>query len=154
MTAQAQNVEQNVLIYITPMEGGLNNFISAEILKQKVPFEITLTQDNGRYILMGSMTKHDANKSNSLLDKISNWTNLLEIDDSNQASVMLADPQTQKVLWATNVGDNRVVMKLFESGGQKKLAKSIVEKMKKDLFPEPSKIKKVIDVIMDKDEEK
>lgn len=151
-SAQAQEIEQNVLIYITPMEGGLNNFLAAEILKQQLPFEITLAQDKARYILIGSMTKHDGNKSSSLLDKLTKWTNLLEIDDSNQASVMLADPVEQKVLWATNVGDNRKIMKLFESAAQKKLANDIVSKMKKDLFPEPSKVKQVFDRIIKKDE--
>lgn len=121
------------------------------MMKQGIPFEITLAQKKARYIILGSMTARDANKSNSLLDKLSNWTNLLEIDDATQASVMIADPQEEKVLWATNVGDNRVVMKLFESGGQRKLAKSIVDKMKKELFSGTSMMQQTINKVMGKD---
>jgi len=122
-------VESGATVYIAPMNNGLNTFISAEMLKQKVPLVITTQESKAAYILTGSS-----------LDKGSNakWYDVAfgtaGTRDSVQASVTLVRVKDKSVVWAGSAGDRSVVFGVLKRGGERKAALRVVRGLKKDLF--------------------
>jgi hypothetical protein len=48
-------LKKNAKIFIEEMEGDLDGFIRAEMVKRKVPLEVLLTPEGADYIMTGSL---------------------------------------------------------------------------------------------------
>lgn len=111
-------------IYITPMEGQLDGFIAPEIIKQKVPVTVVLTEGEADFVLVGASIKAD--------DK---WYHVaFGGKDKNEGNVRLLNVKEKSMVWAGEAGDRSLLYGGLKRGGQRKVAERIVNKMKKDCF--------------------
>jgi hypothetical protein len=101
-------------IFIEPMQGDLQPFIAAEIVKKKLPVVIVMERKNADYILAGSFIKGDDNK--------------------NQGSVQLLNVKDKTLVWAGEANDRSMFWGGWSRGAQSKVADRILNKMKNDLF--------------------
>lgn len=118
----------NSIIYVTPMEGGLHEFIRSEIFRKKVPLRISLSQKEADYILTGSMVKKGSTS------KWYHWMlGAAGRADSSQASVSLVKKGSRTLLWSSSVGDRSFWWGMLKKKGERKLAQRIVAKLKKTI---------------------
>ena len=111
-------------IFIAPMRGNLRPFITAEIVKKKLPFVVVTDKKKAQYILAGSFIKGD--------DK---WYHkAFGVTNKNEGSVRLLNVKNKTLVWAGEAGDRSLPLGGWSRGGQRKVAGRIVSKMKKDLF--------------------
>lgn len=132
--SRAELIPQGSKIYITPMEGTLDSYITAEIIKQQLPAVVVVEPKEAQYILMGSMTSKEGSWHQTAKDVLLILNGISSMRDKNQSSVLLVNPKTKSVIWAVNVGDRRFFLQLFQRTGAPKLAKKIVKRMKKQVF--------------------
>jgi hypothetical protein len=110
--------------FLAPMQGNLEGFISAEIIKQKLPLSITTDENSADYVLTGTSIKAD--------DK---WYHVVfGGKDKNEGNVTLINTKEKTVVWAGEAGDRSMWWGGFKRGGERKVADRIVSRMKKDLF--------------------
>src|SRR5262249_9867014 len=123
LTAQAQwRIQPGAKIFITNMEGGLDGFIAAEILKQKLPVVVTTDENAADYILSGAAIKADDKWFNSVFGG----------KDKNEGNVKLMSVRDKAVVWAGEAGDRSLWWGSLKRGGQRKVADRLVSKMKDD----------------------
>ena len=125
--AQNKSVKHSLAgakIFIAPMQGNLRPFITAEIVKQKLPFVVVTEKKKAQYILAGSFTKGD--------DKWYHKT--FGVTNKNEGGVQLINVKNKTLVWAGEAGDRSLPLGGWSRGGQRKVADRIVSKMKKDLF--------------------
>lgn len=127
--AFAQSIESGASVYIAPMENGLEQFISAEIFKQKLPITITANEKSAQYALVGKSVDKGSNVK---------WYDVVwgtaGRHDTIQASFSLVRKTDKAIVWAANAGDRSAWWGLLKRGGERKVALRIVKSMKKDLF--------------------
>lgn len=118
-------VPKNSIVFITPMDGALHEFIKAEIFRKKVPLRVTTSEGEAEYILTGTMVKKEgAGKWYHYL------TGTAGTADTAQASVSLFKRGEKTVLWATDVGDRSVWWGMLKKKGERKIAQRVVSKLK------------------------
>jgi hypothetical protein len=123
LSAQTR-VEQGSKLFIAKMEGGLDGFISSEVIKKKLPVTIITDENNADFVLTGTSIKAD--------DK---WFHtVFGGKDKNEGNVQLISVKEKRVVWAGEAGDRSLIWGSWSRGGQRKVADRIVSKMKKDLF--------------------
>jgi hypothetical protein len=111
-------------LFLAAMQGNLEGFISAEIIKQKLPVSITTDENSADYVLTGTSIKAD--------DK---WYHtVFGGKDKNEGNVTLINTKQKTVVWAGEAGDRSMWWGGFRRGGERKVADRIVSRMKKDLF--------------------
>ena len=111
-------------LFLSAMPGNLEGFISAEIIKRKLPLSLTTDENAAEYILLGTSLKGD--------DK---WYHVVfGGKDKNEGNVTLVNVKEKTVVWAGEAGDRSMWWGGFKRGGERKVADRIVSKMKKDLF--------------------
>jgi hypothetical protein len=122
--AQAQsNVAAGAKVFITNMEGSLDGFIVAEILKQKVPVVVVTDEANADYILACGFMRGD------------HWYNgVFGGEDRNEGGVKLMSVKDKAVVWAGEAGDRSLWFSTLKHSGERKVADRIVSDMKHDLF--------------------
>ena len=127
--ATASLIPAGSKIYIIPMENGLDQFISTEMLKKKVPVQIVLDESQADYILTGTAVKKEGS---------SKWYHYLTgtagTSDSMQSSVTLINPKTKTLVWGTSVGDRSVFWGMLKKKGERKIAQRVVSKFKGQVF--------------------
>ncbi|MBU0505961.1 MAG: hypothetical protein ABII18_12555 [bacterium] len=117
------------VIYITPMEGGLHEFLRSEIFKKKVPLSIALKEKDADYILTGTMVQKGST------GKWYHWlVGAAGRADSSQASVSLIKKGSRTLLWSSSVGDRSFWWGMLKRKGERKLAQRIVAKLKKTII--------------------
>lgn len=122
------HIEENSRLFISPMESNLNEFISAEIVKQKLPLVLVLAERDADYILTGLSQQTEV----KWYDVISG--SLVGGKDRLEASAKLVRVKDKTFVWAGESGDRSLIFGGLKRGGQRKLAERIVKKMKEDLF--------------------
>ena len=125
--AQNKSVKHSLAgakIFIAPMQGNLRPFITAEIVKQKLPFVVVTDEKKAQYILAGSFIKGDEKWYHTTLG----------VTNKNEGSVRLLNVKNKTLVWAGEAGDRSLPLGGWSRGGQRKVAGRIVSKMKKDLF--------------------
>lgn len=124
--AQPAQVRPGARVYIAPMEGDLHTFLAAEIIKQKVPINVVISDELADYILTGVSVKTGEGK----------WFDVMfgTPKDKNEGSAQLVSVATKSLVWAGEAGDRSLMWGSLKRGGQRKVASRIVSKMKKDLF--------------------
>ncbi len=129
-TVQAGNkIGANEKIFVAPMENGLDQFVSAEILKQKLPVTLTIDEEQAAYVLTGKSVDKGSN---------SKWYDVVfgtaGTRDSVQGSISLIRKSDKSIVWANAQGDRSVWWGILKRGGERKVAIRLVHRMKKDLF--------------------
>ena len=114
-------------IFIAPMKGDLHPFISAEIVKKKLPLVVVREKKKAHYILAGSFIKSDEKWHHTAFG----------VTDQNEGSVRLINVKNNTLVWAGGAGDGSLLLGGWSRGGQSKVAGRIVNKMKKELFSHP-----------------
>ena len=125
--AQNKSVKHSLAgakIFIAPMRGNLRPFITAEIVKKKLPLVVVTDKKKAQYILAGSFIKGD--------DKWYHKT--FGVTNKNEGGVQLINVKNKRLVWAGEAGDRSLPLGGWSRGGQLKVADRIVNKMKKDLF--------------------
>ena len=123
--AQAQsNVPAGAKIFIANMEGGLDRFIAAEILKQKLPVVVVPDEAVADYVLAGGSIKADDHWYNSVFGG----------RDTNEGGVKLMSVKDKAVLWADEAVDRSLWFSDLKHSGERRVADRIVSDMKDDLF--------------------
>lgn len=124
-TAQTtKKIPEGSKVFIAPMENDLDGFISAEVLKKKLPIVIVTQEDGADFILTGGSIKGD--------DK---WYHtVFGGKDKNEGNVQIISVKDKAIIWAGEAGDRSLWWGGFKRGGQRKVADRIVSKMRKDLF--------------------
>ena len=121
-------VEINSRLYIGQMEENLDNFIAAEVIKQKLPMHLVLDERDADYILTGLSQKTEV----KWYDVVSG--SIVGGKDRMEASAKMVRVKDRTFVWAGESGDRSLIFGALKRGGQRKLAERIVSKMKQDLF--------------------
>ena len=111
-------------IFIAPMEGGLNSFIAAELIKRKVPVTVVTDESMADYILAGSALEGDNRWFHTVFGG----------KDKHEGSVQLIGVESKTVVWAGEAGSRSLWMGGLKRGGMRKVAGRLAKKMKKNLF--------------------
>lgn len=122
-------IPEQSAVFIAPMENGMDQFITAEMINQKVPVSLVLNEASADYILAGTAVKREGSHK---------WYNFLTgtagMTDSVQTSISLVSKKEKKIVWAGNAGDRSVMFGIMKKGGERKTALRIVRKFKSDVF--------------------
>jgi hypothetical protein len=111
-------------VYIAKMEGGLDGFITTEIIKKKLPITIVTEDTTADFVLVGGSIKADDKWYHSVFGG----------KDKNEGNVQLLSVKDKTIVWAGEAGDRSLMWGSFRRGGQRKVADRIVSKMKDQLF--------------------
>lgn len=126
-TLNAGNVKlvpEGAKVFIAPMEGGLDGFIAAEIMKKKIPITVVTDEKDAEFVLTGGAIKAD--------DK---WYNtIFGGKDKNEGNVKMLSIANKQMVWAGEAGDRSLWWGNLKRGGQRKVADRLVQQMAKDLF--------------------
>jgi hypothetical protein len=114
-------------IFIEPMPGDLDQYISAEITKDlRGRVVVVLDRANADAIMRGV----GENKSGVGAAITGRY---LGLHDNATASITLVDPNETVVLWASEAGDRSLMWGALARGGQRKVADRLVNNLKKAL---------------------
>lgn len=114
-------------IFIEPMPGDLDQYISAEITKElKGRVVVVLDKANADAIMRGV-----GENRNGVGAAITG--RYLGLHDNSTASITLIDPNETVVLWASEAGDRSLMWGALARGGQRKVADRLVNNLKKAL---------------------
>jgi hypothetical protein len=122
------HIEDNSKLYIESMASNLNEFIAAEIVKQKLPVQLVLEEKDADYILTGFSQRTEVKWYDVVSGSIVGGKDRLE------ASAKLVRVKDKTFIWAGESGDRSLIFGGLKRGGQRKLAERIVGKMRQDLF--------------------
>ena len=111
-------------LYISPMEGKLDGFIAAEIIKEHLPVHIVLDDNDVDLVLVGQSLKEDDHWYNAV------WGG----KDKNEGNLRLIDGRSRSLLWAGEAGDRSLIYGNLKRGGERKVAERLVRRMKNDYF--------------------
>jgi hypothetical protein len=120
-----KNVPAGSKIFVAPMDGSLDGFIAAEILKQKLPLVLVTSDTQADFVMTGM---------NVNVKGEDHWYNATwGGKDKNQGSVRLMGVQSKALVWAGDAGDRSSLFNAYRPGGLSKVAEKIVKQMGKDL---------------------
>src|SRR5689334_7349266 len=121
-------------VFIAPMEGQLDGFIAAEIIKQHVPMKVVTEEKDAQFTLSGMSAKE-------LVEKRFYYH---RESDQNIGNVRLVDIRSGTMIWAGEAGDRSLTISPLyvtdwafskrRRDGLRKVAQRIVERMKKESF--------------------
>lgn len=111
-------------MFIAPTQDGFGNFISAALLENKVPVDVTVSEETADYIIVSSSAKGQ----NKWYDTVFGTEK-----DRNQGSMKVIRVSDQTVVWASASGDKSFWFGGIKNMGQAKVANRLARKMKDDL---------------------
>lgn len=108
--------------YVAPMPEGFDGFISAELLKRKLPLTVVNDERSADFIITGGTNKG-----------VHKWYDTVFGSgyerDRNQGNIRVIRVKDQTVVWAGEAGDRSFWFGAIKKGGQRKVADRIVGKM-------------------------
>lgn len=110
-------------VFIAPMEGNLDGFIAAEIIKQHVPMQVVTDEKDADFVLVGLSLKENNLWYNVIFDRFK---------DRNEGNVRLLDVKNKTMVWAGEAGDRSLFFAEWRRGGERKIAQRIADRMKKE----------------------
>jgi hypothetical protein len=114
-------------IFIEPMPGDLDQYISAEITKEmKGRVAVVLDKANADAIMRG-VGENKTGVGAAITGRY------LGLHDNSTASITLVDADETVVLWASEAGDRSLMWGVLARGGQRKVADRLVNNLKKAL---------------------
>lgn len=125
--ATAGQTGTQVKVFIAPMQGGFESYLTTEMLKKKkLPFVITADENEADYIITGV----SGQGTNHWYDTVFGVER-----DRNVASIRMIRVENRQVVWAGESGDRNIWFGagLFgDSGGPRTVAQRIAKRMEKD----------------------
>jgi len=112
-------------IYVAPMEGKLEGFIAAELVKKKLPITVVIDETAADYIIAGASIKGDDKWFHSVFGTGR---------DKNEANIQVVSVKDRAVVWAGEAGDRSLWWGNIKRGGQRRVADRLIDKLKEDLF--------------------
>jgi len=103
------------------MDADTQGFMVAEIAKQELPLVITRDEDSADYVLMG--VSQVAKRG---------WKRAVLGGEPDTGTAQLYDRKTQDLVWSDSVGGRSFMKGDFKS--QKRIAKKLVQSLKKEFF--------------------
>jgi hypothetical protein len=113
-------------IYIDKLQGDLDQYIRAEVVKQKAHFDIVLDEKDADAILTG-VSDADKRVATQITGRY------FGLNDTATASLSLVSKDRRKILWAGEAGDRSLVLGAFTRGGEPKVASRIVKQLRETL---------------------
>lgn len=112
-------------IFVAPMEGKLEGFIAAELVKKKLPIVVVIDEKDADYIITGASIKGDDKWFHSVFGTGK---------DKNEANIQVVSVKERAIIWAGEAGDRSLWWGSMKRGGQRRVADRLVDKLKSDLF--------------------
>ena len=114
---------QNSKLFVAPMDIGLVGFITAEIIKRKLPVQLVTNDSIADLVLVGYSEEVEKTK----------WYHTVfgSNKDKNVASIKLLSTEGQVILWASEAGDRSLWWGNLRRGGMRKVAERLVKNLKK-----------------------
>lgn len=113
-------------VFIAPMENGLNEFLTAAIIKQKVPVTVVISDEGADYVIRGTSIKGEGKWYDTVFGSEK---------DRNQASITLLKVSDKSIAWAGSAGDKKGFWDTaWSKGGQRKVAERLAKALKKEFF--------------------
>lgn len=112
-------------VFIAPMEEGFDSFVSAALIKNKVPVDITTDEKTADFVIVGQAVKGQ----NKWYDTVFGAER-----DRNQGSLKMIRVTDKSVVWAGAEGDRSVWWGAMKRGGQAKVANRLARSLKKEFF--------------------
>ncbi len=119
----AQNLKEVRRIYVDKLPNDLDQYIRAEVVKQKTPFKIVLDETEADAILTGTADV-DKRVGTQITGRY------LGLSDTATASVSLVSKDRKQLLWAGEAGDRSLLFSVARRGGERKVASRLVSKLK------------------------
>lgn len=123
--SQRYTIPAGSRVYVSPMEGKLEGFIAAELVKKKLPIVVVIDDKDADYIIAGASIRGDDKWFHSVFGTGK---------DKNEGNVQVISVKSKTVVWAGEAGDRSLWWGDIRRGGQRRVADRLVDKMKKDLF--------------------
>ena len=120
-----QTANNRPKVFIAPMESGLNEFLTAALIQEKVPIDIIVADDGAEYVIRGTAVKGE----NKWYDTVFG-----NEKDRNQASVTILRASDKSIVWAGSAGDKSIWFPAWAKGGQRKVAERLAKAIKKNYF--------------------
>ncbi len=118
--AQKGTVAPGVKVYVAPMDGNLNSFICAEMMKRKLPIIVVTDEAASDYTLSGQVQVSGTRAKGGPFV----W-NATHENNEFGGSLSLVSNKTHTIVWGWDSDNGKV----------KQIAERIVKQMKHDLFP-------------------
>jgi hypothetical protein len=119
----AESINAIKHIYVDKLGGDLDQYIRAEVIKQKPGFDIVLDEKEADAILTG-VSETDKRVATQITGRY------LGLNDTATASLSLVSPDRKKLVWAGEAGDRRLLFGIASRGGQRKVASRLVKQLK------------------------
>lgn len=116
-------------IYVAPAEDGLDQLVTAEILRQKLPFTVVSDPKQANYILQIGYGERD--RSNRELIDFVSLSQGKPVVTARDAAITLTSVADQTIVWADKFSDYEIELVSYNFDGLGALAKKIVKKLKK-----------------------
>jgi hypothetical protein len=107
------------------MEGKLDGFIAAELVKKKLPIVVVIDEKDADYIITGASIKGDDKWYHSIFGTGK---------DKNEGNIQVVSVKERAIIWAGEAGDRSLWWGSMKRGGQRRVADRLVDKFKSDLF--------------------
>jgi hypothetical protein len=111
-------------IFIDKMDGGLDGFLRAELMKKQVPIHIVLDVESADFVMTGASSERKGSWHEG-------W--LSAEKDKATGSVMIFIKATKALVWAEEAGDRSLLMGAWSRGGPRKVASRIADRLKDHL---------------------
>jgi hypothetical protein len=112
-------------VFVAPMEGGLNTFITAELVKERLPITIVTDEANADYIITGAALRGEDRWYHTVFGSGR---------DRTEGSIQIVSVQSRSVIWAGEAGDRSLFWGNLRRGGRRRVANRLVDQMERDLF--------------------
>jgi hypothetical protein len=112
-------------VFVAAMDEGFDSFISAALLKNKVPVTITADEAQADYIITGQAVKGQ----NKWYDTVFGSER-----DRNQGSIKMLRVSDKSIVWAGAAGDKSMWYGAMKRGGQAKVSNRLARLLKKEFF--------------------
>lgn len=122
--SEHHNIPPGSRVYVAPMEGKLDGFIAAELVKKKLPIVVVIDEKDADFIITGASIKGDDKWFHSVFGTGK---------DKNEANIQVVSVKERAVIWAGEAGDRSLWWGSMKRGGQRRVADRLVDKLKSDL---------------------
>ena len=122
--SERHNIPPNSRIYVAPMEGKLDGFIAAELVKKKLPIIVVIDEKDADFIITGASIRGDDKWFHSVFGTGK---------DKNEANIQVVSVKERAIIWAGEAGDRSMWWGNMKRGGQRRVADRLVDKLKSDL---------------------
>jgi hypothetical protein len=126
-TPAVTSLKQVRRLFIEPMENDLDQYISAEVVKElQGRITLVLNKESADAILRG-VSENRTGVGAAITGRY------LGLHDNASGSITLIDRDETVVLWASEAGDRSLMWGVMARGGQRKVADRLVNNLKKAL---------------------